>query len=83
MDRTTGCIALSFGLAIGLLIAKMLEKGKATNTLEGAKREAASILKDAKAAFPDMASFQALTDLAGRNGSLGGEVLKRFNMVVY
>jgi hypothetical protein len=40
------------------------------------------VLKDAKAAFPHMESFQALTDLSGRNGSLGGEVLKRFNMVV-
>ena len=40
------------------------------------------VLKDAKAAFPYMDSFQALTDLSGRNGSLGGEVLKRFNMVV-
>jgi ribonuclease Y len=49
MDITTGIIALSVGLAIGFLIAKMLEKGKATKTLEGAKREAASILKDAKA----------------------------------
>lgn len=38
------------------------------------------VLKDAKAAFPYMESFQSL-QLGDRNGSLGGEVLKRFNMV--
>lgn len=40
------------------------------------------VLQDAKAAFPYMESFQALQDLGDRDGSLGGEVLKRFNMVV-
>lgn len=40
------------------------------------------VLQDAKAAFPYMESFQAVQDLGDRNGSLGGEVLKRFNMVV-
>ncbi len=49
MDIITGIIALVIGLAIGFAIAKMLEKGKATRTIEGAKKEAASILKDAKA----------------------------------
>lgn len=38
-------------------------------------------LKDAKAAFPDMESFTAIKDLGDRNGSLGGEILKRFNIV--
>ena len=38
-------------------------------------------LKEAKAAFPDMKSFGAVKDLGDRNGSLGGEVLKRFNIV--
>ncbi|MCW5517715.1 aspartyl protease family protein [Muriicola sp. Z0-33] len=38
-------------------------------------------LKDAKAAFPDMESFNAIKDLGDRNGSLGGEILKRFNIV--
>lgn len=40
------------------------------------------VLTDAKAAFPDMASFNALKDLQDRNGSLGGAVLKRFNMFI-
>jgi hypothetical protein len=38
------------------------------------------VLSDAKAAFPDMESFNAIKDFGGRNGSLGGEVLKRFNI---
>ena len=39
------------------------------------------VLKDAKAAFPDMETFNSILDFGGRNGSLGGEVLKRFNLV--
>ena len=39
-------------------------------------------LENAKAAFPDMESFQGITNLSDRNGSLGGAVLKRFNMVM-
>ncbi|WP_419212322.1 aspartyl protease family protein [Maribacter sp. X9] len=39
------------------------------------------VLSDAKAAFPDMETFNTIADFGGRNGSLGGEVLKRFNMV--
>ncbi len=38
-------------------------------------------LKDAKAAFPDIKSFGAIKNLGSRNGSVGGEVLKRFNIV--
>lgn len=38
------------------------------------------ILSDAKAAFPDMETFNTIKDFGGRNGSLGGEVLKRFNI---
>ncbi len=38
-------------------------------------------LNDAKAAFPDMKSFNAIKDLGDRNGSVGGEILKRFNLV--
>lgn len=49
MDITTGIIALVVGLAVGFVIAKLLEKGQATKTLESAKKEAATILKDAKA----------------------------------
>lgn len=48
MDITTGIIALGIGLLVGFLIAKMLEKGKAAKTIEGAKKEAAAILKNAK-----------------------------------
>lgn len=38
-------------------------------------------LSDAKAAFPDMLSFNSIKDLGNRNGSFGGEMLKRFNIV--
>ncbi|NNE76671.1 MAG: PDZ domain-containing protein, partial [Pricia sp.] len=38
-------------------------------------------LKNAKAAFPDMNSFSSIKNLGSRNGSVGGEVLKRFNIV--
>ncbi|MEO1010370.1 MAG: PDZ domain-containing protein [Bacteroidota bacterium] len=38
-------------------------------------------LKDAKTAFPARESFAALKNLGNRNGSIGGEVLKRFNIV--
>ena len=40
------------------------------------------VLQDAKAAFPQMESFRLATNLGDRNGSAGGELLKRFNMVV-
>ena len=46
---TTGIIALVAGLALGFLISRMAEKGKASRTVEAAKKEAAAILKDAKA----------------------------------
>ncbi|MEM6543158.1 MAG: aspartyl protease family protein [Bacteroidota bacterium] len=36
---------------------------------------------EAKVAFPYPESFSAIKDLGSRNGSLGGEVLKRFNIV--
>lgn len=39
------------------------------------------IIEDAKTAFPDQASFSGIKSLGNRNGSLGGEVLKRFNFV--
>ncbi|NJB70718.1 putative aspartyl protease [Saonia flava] len=39
------------------------------------------ILNDAKAAFPDMESFGTINNMGNRNGSVGGEVLKRFNVV--
>lgn len=48
MDLTTGIIALAAGLLIGFLIAKMLEKGKASKTIASAKKEAAAILKNAQ-----------------------------------
>lgn len=38
-------------------------------------------LKDAMAAFPDKKSFAGLKNFGSRNGSVGGEVLKRFNIV--
>ena len=39
------------------------------------------VLLDAKAAFPDMLNFEAITNFGDRNGSLGGELLKRFTIV--
>lgn len=39
------------------------------------------MLNDAKAAFPDKESMRELKNLTGRNGSIGGCVLKRFNVV--
>lgn len=39
------------------------------------------VLSDAKAAFPDMLNFEAVINFRDRNGSLGGELLKRFNIV--
>ncbi|MGA8853518.1 MAG: ribonuclease Y [Christiangramia sp.] len=42
-------IAAVVGLAIGFAIAKMLEKKQASNTIASAKKEAAGILKEAKA----------------------------------
>ncbi|MBT8301502.1 MAG: aspartyl protease family protein [Maribacter sp.] len=38
-------------------------------------------LRDAKAAFPDEKSFGSIKSLGNRNGSVGGEVLKRFNII--
>lgn len=40
------------------------------------------VLTDTKAAFPDLESLQGIGDLGERDGSLGGELLKRFNMVI-
>ncbi|MCK0157217.1 ribonuclease Y [Cellulophaga sp. F20128] len=40
-------IAIIVGLAIGFILAKFLEKGKASKTIGSAKREAESILKNA------------------------------------
>jgi hypothetical protein len=39
------------------------------------------LLKDAKTAFPDLQYFNSITSFGNRNGSLGGEVLKRFTLV--
>lgn len=38
-------------------------------------------MKDAKAAFPDKQYFNTITSFGDRNGSLGGELLKRFTLV--
>ncbi|ADY28416.1 aspartyl protease family protein [Cellulophaga lytica] len=39
------------------------------------------VIKDTKTAFPDSISVKYLTKKGERNGSVGGEVLKRFNWV--
>ena len=46
--NTTLLIVAVGGLLIGFIIAKFLEKGKASKTIGNAKKEAATILKDAK-----------------------------------
>ncbi len=38
-------------------------------------------MNNAKAAFPDKQYFNAITSFGDRNGSLGGELLKRFTLV--
>ena len=38
-------------------------------------------LNDAKAAFPYRESFSSIKNLGNRNGSVGGEILRRFNIV--
>ncbi len=48
MDTTTILIAGVIGLLIGFVIAKFLEKGKASKTLANAKKEAAMLLKNAE-----------------------------------
>ena len=49
MDTTTILIAGAVGLIIGFVIAKILEKGKASKTLASAKKEAATLIKNATA----------------------------------
>ncbi len=44
---TTAIIAVLAGLVIGFIIAKALEKGKASKTITNAKKEAASIVREA------------------------------------
>lgn len=39
------------------------------------------VLEDAKAAFPYRESFGSFKSLGDRNGSVGGEILKRFNII--
>lgn len=39
-------------------------------------------LEDAQVAFPDSTSVQHITFTGGRSGSLGSEILKRFNLVI-
>ena len=48
MDNSILIIAGIVGLAIGFVIAKFMEKGKASKTIANAKKEAQSILKEAK-----------------------------------
>ncbi len=48
MDSTTIIIVGIVGLAIGFAIAKIMEKGKASKTIVNAKKEAASIIKEAE-----------------------------------
>ncbi|MEX0272909.1 MAG: ribonuclease Y [Flavobacteriaceae bacterium] len=48
MDMTTLIIAGIAGLVIGFLVAKFMEKGKASKIVGNAKKEAESIIKNAK-----------------------------------
>lgn len=50
-------------------------------TMVNALKIGSFVLQDAKAAFPDKSSFNAIKNLGDRNGSMGGEVLKRFNII--
>ena len=48
MDITTISIAAIGGLILGIIIAKLLEKGRASKTIGQAKKDASAILKNAK-----------------------------------
>ncbi|WP_425236567.1 ribonuclease Y [Ulvibacterium sp.] len=48
MESTIAIITGIIGLIVGFVIAKFMEKGKASKTITNAKREAASIIKGAK-----------------------------------
>ncbi len=48
MDSTIPIISAVVGLAIGFIIAKFLEKGKASKTIINARKDALSIIKEAK-----------------------------------
>ncbi len=48
MDSTTLILVAIAGLFVGFLIAKFMEKGKASKTIVNAKKDANSILKEAK-----------------------------------
>lgn len=48
MDNATIIIVAIIGIAIGFAIAKFMEKGKASKILAGAKKEADTIIKNAK-----------------------------------
>ncbi|RKR07085.1 ribonuclease Y [Maribacter vaceletii] len=48
MDNSILIIAGIVGLAVGFVIAKFMEKGKASKTIAAAKKDADSILKEAK-----------------------------------
>ncbi len=48
MDITTIIIGAVAGLLIGFLIAKFMEKGKASKTVANAKKDASAIVKEAK-----------------------------------
>ena len=48
MELTSIIIGIVVGLAIGFAIAKFLEKSNVSNLIKNAKKEAGSILRDAK-----------------------------------
>ena len=48
MDSTIPIISAVVGLAIGFIIAKFLEKGKASKTIVNARKDALRIIKEAK-----------------------------------
>lgn len=49
MDTTLIIITGLGGILVGFIVAKLLEKGKASRTIASAKKEASSIIRDAKA----------------------------------
>ncbi|MFD0976325.1 aspartyl protease family protein [Salinimicrobium gaetbulicola] len=68
----------SFDDLLGLgLLGDVTGKRSRINSLELGNYE----LKEVSAAFPDSLSLQGLKLFEMRNGSLGGEILRRFNMV--
>ena len=87
MDNTTILILTGIvGIAVGFIIAKLLEKGKASKTTYNAKKEAESILKNAKSEGESIKKdkiFQAKEKFLELKYSYAYEYSKGFEYPIY